>query len=105
MKFDIDEVINRATKTALELIAKTDLTSLKELEESNASVPVGDDWHIFMDFGYRPDLTKIWLWFSLEDNTQDGWQNSLDEQDTTDLSEDSIRLNLRYLLKDWQFEE
>lgn len=102
MKFNIDEVINRATETALKLIAETDLTSLEDLEKSNASVPVGADYQIFMDFGHNPDLTEIWLWFSLEDNTQDGWQNGLDEQDTMDLSEESIRLNLRYLLEDWQ---
>ena len=32
MKFNIDEVINRATETALKLIAETDLTSLEDDE-------------------------------------------------------------------------
>lgn len=102
MKFNIDEVINRATETAMELIKATKLTDLKDVESASASVPVDEEHHIFMDFGHSQDLKEVWLWFSLEKNDRDGWEDSIDEQDTTDLSEESIRLNLRYLLEDWQ---
>lgn len=100
--FDIDEAVDRITEEILSFISQTDLTSVKDLTESYLTLPVSGDVEITIDYGYNirdEVITDVWLYFSLD------MGNGIDELniaacDTYDLSENSIRFNLKLLLED-----
>ena len=92
------DIVQQALQTALSLINSTNLSSIDDLEKSSANCYIDDNHYIFMTFGYKPDLTEIWLWFSIEHKDRGPYEDSLDEQDTADLSSESITYNLKILL-------
>lgn len=94
-----ETIITNALTAIKQMIAETDFADKDDVLLTNTTVPIDSNFHIFINYGYNSDFTEFWLWFSLEKNDRNGWEDSIDEQDTSDLTTASIEYNLRLLLE------
>lgn len=98
-----NKIIDEITSVALEFIKNTNIEDLIDLEGSCANYDINDKYAVFMNF--EPyECPNYGLWFTFyEKNSEDGW--NIEEQDTADLTEDSIRYNLEILFNNYTVKE
>lgn len=92
---NIDKIIGEIVVIAMDLIKATDTDDLAALSEASANYDVNDTYAIFMNFEpYECPDNGLWFTF-YEKNSDDGW--NIEEQDTSELTEESVRYNLKIL--------
>lgn len=100
---NINKIIDEVVTIAIDLIKATDTDSVTALSEASANYDVNDTYAIFMNFEpYEYPNNGLWFTF-YEKNNGDGW--NIEEQDTANLTEESIRYNLKILFDDQAVKE
>lgn len=94
-----EKIINDVISECKEITAKyKEVKDAGKLDKNNLNgrVDLNDNYHIFIDVDSADNENLNYFWFSVED---DCGGDSIDEQDTTDISEESIRYNVNLLLE------
>lgn len=94
-----ENIINNVVSECREIVAKyKEVKDAGKLDKNNLNgrVDLNDDYHIFIDVDSDDNENLNYFWFSVED---DCGGDSINEQDSADISEKSIRYNVNLLLE------
>lgn len=90
----INEVIAACNECEMWYKEIADAEKFEKKGEINARVDIDDKYYIFIDTDSENDRLN-YFWFSLECEDE---YDFIDEQDTSDISENSIKYNMEVLL-------
>lgn len=94
-----ENIINDVVSECREITAKyKEVKDTGKLDKNNLNsrVDLNDNYYIFIDVDSADNENLNYFWFSVED---DCGGYSIDEQNTADISEESIRYNVNLLLE------
>ena len=95
MQYKIKEISENVLSTCQEMLES--FINGKRKDYISGNDWINNKYYIFIDCDQEPGGIN-YFWFSVEQADRDGYEDSVDEQDTSDVSENSILNNIKWLL-------